>query len=355
MVKWLISILVIIQCLVIGEMISPDNANILYSGRIDKSNISDGYYSFSWSGTQIQLTVVNTTSLQVVLNSSGQNLFNVFINSVLTLIVNVTSTTPSGYGLVDYALDPQQEYIVLITHRNEPLCGIVQFYGLIADDGVSVSEYQFQQSRKIEIIGDSITCGYGNLGVNPCPFTPATEDNYLTYGVMTAQALNAEFYIEAWSGKGVVRNFDYPNITSPDTLPDLYPAIIPNNYPNISLWNFQNYQPDVVIINLGTNDWSMPPYPDPQNFVDTYIDFIGYLKNQYSNNPQFFILCGPMISNPCCNYVEMVASKTNSVYIPLQNILNSKNMGCGGHPNYQAHQIMANMIVPIIQDTMNWY
>lgn len=31
-------------------------------------------------------------------------------------------------------------------------------------------------ARKIEFIGDSITCGYGNLGTPPCDFTPDTED-----------------------------------------------------------------------------------------------------------------------------------------------------------------------------------
>ena len=62
-------------------------------------------------------------------------------------------------------------------------------------------------TRKLEFIGDSITCGFGNEGPGPnCPFTADTENESLAYGTLTAQALNAEHHTIAWSGIGMVRH-----------------------------------------------------------------------------------------------------------------------------------------------------
>jgi hypothetical protein len=60
-------------------------------------------------------------------------------------------------------------------------------------------------THALEFYGDSITCGYGNEGTPPCDFTAGTENNWLSWGPMTARALNASVHVEAWSGKGVVR------------------------------------------------------------------------------------------------------------------------------------------------------
>jgi hypothetical protein len=38
--------------------------------------------------------------------------------------------------------------------------------------------------------------------------------------------MDAAFTVAAWSGKGVCRNYGTPNITSPDTMVDLYPRTL---------------------------------------------------------------------------------------------------------------------------------
>lgn len=56
-------------------------------------------------------------------------------------------------------------------------------------------------ARRIEVIGDSITCGYGVDGADQyCPFSAATENHYRTYAAIAARDLGADLATLAWSG-----------------------------------------------------------------------------------------------------------------------------------------------------------
>lgn len=71
------------------------------------------------------------------------------------------------------------------------------------------------KKRKIEFIGDSITCGYGNEGVCKVDeFTTRLENPWLGYAVQVAEMLEAEVQLVSWSGIGVYSgwtNTDEPN------------------------------------------------------------------------------------------------------------------------------------------------
>ena len=116
-------------------------------------------------------------------------------------------------------------------------------------------------TRRIEVLGDSITCGYGDEGTDQsCNFSPETENHYLTYESIVARKLGAELSTIAWSGKGVIYN--YGDDTN-EPLPTLYGRTIPTEDGD---WTFA-WQPDVVLINLGTNDVSTDNDPTEAQFV----------------------------------------------------------------------------------------
>lgn len=114
-----------------------------------------------------------------------------------------------------------------------------QLYGFELDDGAIVLPAPVLSRRRMEIIGDSITCGYGNEGIPPCSNSVAVENNYMSYGSVTARALDAVLFTEAWSGMGMVRNVGYPARLSPNPFPTKYPYALGNStlYP----WNFTLY------------------------------------------------------------------------------------------------------------------
>jgi hypothetical protein len=70
--------------------------------------------------------------------------------------------------------------------------------------------------------------------------------------------------LEAWSGKGLVRNAGDKNITSIDPFPIYYGRALAND-PQ-SQWDFSKWIPDAVFINLGTNDYGSEPHPPQELF-----------------------------------------------------------------------------------------
>jgi len=334
-------------------LITPNNENIYYQGRIDKSD--DSQYSFSWSGVQISILLTGSSSIAPIMDSGGENYFDVVIDFAMFPMINVTSSTAQPYNITDTLhLDPNETYNIILVKRTEAAIGVVNFYGFEVDANAKLLTYPNIPARTIEFIGDSITCGYGDLGVPPCEFEAITEDNFMTYGALISRELEAELYVEAWSGRGVVRNYGSPNTTSINgTMPMLYPLTIPTETSNT--WDFEQFSPDALVINLGTNDYSTQPVPPQSVFQNGYINFVNYIKQQYSNRlPTIFLVCGPLISDPCCSYVQNVATIVGAVYIDMQGILNQNDYGCNGHPNTSGHAKMASIASPIIQKNMGW-
>ncbi len=79
---------------------------------------------------------------------------------------------------------------VVLRKRTEALFGVVTFHGfaVAGDDGerffvpavkAAMRPKKALESRRIEFVGDSISCGYGIEGHPPCPFTAATENSGL--------------------------------------------------------------------------------------------------------------------------------------------------------------------------------
>jgi hypothetical protein len=127
------------------------------------------------------------------------------------------------------------------------------------------------QALKLEFIGDSITSGEGVIGAK-------AEEDWIpmwfsatgTYTSMTAEALNADYRVLSQSGWGVLTSWDNnPN----RNLPACYGQVCGvlggerNEYLGASQDNdFGAWQPDAVVVNLGTNDggaFYSPEWTDP--------------------------------------------------------------------------------------------
>lgn len=111
----------------------------------------------------------------------------------------------------------------------------------------------------IEFIGDSISSGEGVYGAKE-------EEDWISmwfsavdnYGPMTAKALNADYRVLSQSGWGVLSSWDNnPNFN----MPQYYEKVcgVLNGRSNIELGAFEDndfnaWQPDIIVVNLGTND-----------------------------------------------------------------------------------------------------
>jgi lysophospholipase L1-like esterase len=271
------------------SIIDADNSAIIYSGRIDFTNPKAP--EFGYSGVRIR-TKFEGTSLKVKITSPEMtNYFYIFIDSVLQPKFMTTTTTTElnvASGLKDtiHSLE-----MIKITESGQGKC---IFKGLVLDASKNIIAGTVSENRKIHFIGNSITCGYGiEVLNNALHFDPATENFYDGYAAITARSLQADYNIVSRSGIGIYRNYGDPKTGSTNNMYTIYDRTF---YDKITpKWNFFQFQPDVVCVNLGTNDFSTNQ-GDNTLFTNQYNKFVDTLRLKYPN-AKIVLLMGPMLSN----------------------------------------------------------
>ncbi|HLG38748.1 MAG TPA: GDSL-type esterase/lipase family protein, partial [Chitinophagaceae bacterium] len=208
-------------------------------------------------------------------------------------------------------------------------------------------------SRKIEFIGNSITCGAGSdLSGIPCGKGVWHDQHnaWLSYGPVTARALNARYHLSAVSGIGLMHSCCNMDII----MPQVFDKISMRN--DTINWNFKNYQPDVVTVCLGQNDGIQ----DSAIFCDNYISFVKRLRSFY---PGAMIIClsSPMADASLTAFMKKVltavVSKINNEGDKrVSHYFFSKqyNNGCDYHPDLAEHQQIAKELTAFIKKTMKW-
>ncbi len=309
--------------------------------------------TFAWPGSAIVAAFTGTgISVQLVDSAppSATNYFTVVIDGATPTVVSTSSSTQT-YTLASGLA--QGQHTLTLTKRTESYVGVVQFLGFqVAGGSLVASPEPF--TRRIELVGDSITCGYGDLGDGNCSFTSSTEDVTVAYGELAAAQLNAQATVIAYSGIGMWRDFAGDVVT--DQMPMRFERTLADD-PS-SQWGFTTPNPDVVVINLGTNDFA---YDDPgQSYVTAYVGFLHQVRQHY---PAAQIICtsSPMLSGTDhSSEAADVQSAITQVGDPKVAFLDfvtqsdSAGYGCDGHPSLITHQAMATVLVAKIRSLMGW-
>jgi len=336
------------------KFIPASNNNIRYVGRFDFSIPQE--VRFDWSGVYIQFSF-RSNECSVKMSDTGHNYYNVFVDNQPSKTFDVKSDTTL---VLAGGLGPQI-HKVQIYKRTEGNQGTGTFKGILLSENGEMLPWKDIPARKIEFIGNSITCGYGTEGLSKDEhWKPSTENNYLSYAPIIARAFNADYHIVAHSGLGVVRNYGYKEKVSPNAMPDRFNRMYDEK--ELPVWNFRQWKPDAIVINLGTNDFSTQPYPDEAVFKKEYENLISEVRKQYGDLPIFCIV-GPMIDEPCYSYVKEMVDDFREVYqkknvffvgIPTYLMNPEKDLGSDSHPNYLGQRKMAAHVLPVISSILGW-
>lgn len=223
--------------------------------------------------------------------------------------------------------------------------------------------------RRIEVIGDSITCGYGNEGVlDRDTFTTAQENPEEAYAVLSANALNADYQLVSWSGIGVITNWIPEDVNEPleeILMPDLYRYRDKRLCEKLGLplasWDSAQYQPDLIVLHLGTNDDSyVRKIPERQAyFAGKYYAFLEQIHEQ---NPQAAILCtlGVMGQDLCGEEQQQTVRFAQEhpgvriAYLVLPRQDEADGIGADSHPSKRTHQKTAAVLTQKIREFMDW-
>jgi lysophospholipase L1-like esterase len=297
-----------------------------------------------YSGSTIR-TIFSGSSIQIVLKEQSANYFTIVIDNQVHILK--TNTADSVYTLAENLTD--QKHHLDIIRNTEWSTGNSVFKGFKINNGSSLFTPKIQE-RKIEYIGNSYTCGYGINGKSHDEhFSYDTEDNYISYGAITARNLQAEYTAICRSGIGMLQGYGG---TSNFTQPLLYDEIVQNKK---TVWNFETYQPQLVVIELGTNDISVEV--DSEKFIKTYQQFISKIRNHYPN-AKIVCVAGP---NPGGDkwilLQKMIHSVVNTIklndiyYFEFSNFIPN---GSDWHPNALEHQKMAKELTNYLKKLMQW-
>lgn len=333
----------------INDIISQ--RQVKYTGRFDFSNPEGPI--FAWSGCSIAISFKGT-SVSAKLKPVNPNMIDNWVNIIVDNNKSVPLNINEEKNYILASNLENNEHKVEIFKRTEALCGELQFMGFKLPEGAKLLAPPSTSERKIEIIGDSITCGYSNEAT--CVedgFKESQENNYLTYGPITARNLSAELNIISWSGKGMYQNYDGVRDIE---MPKLYLRTLPER--EDSTWNFNSYTPSVVVINLGTNDFSVDTI-DISKYVSTYKEFVTNLRKNYTK-AHIFCTIGPMNQNPGEYVDKMVKELKNGGdehihYLEFEpQDIDVNGVGGDWHPSLKTHAIMAELLTEEIRKKLGW-
>ena len=239
-------------------------------------------------------------------------------------------------------------------------------------------------AMRVEVIGDSITSGEGLAGaITENTWNASVFGACNSYHVLLGKALTADVHVVSQSGYGVYCNW-CGDVR--ESLPQYYEAVcgVLRGERNVGLgarepWDFSAWQPDYIIVNLGTNDsgsfdhtgeWfedgggqcAMRLNPDGNMFADDRAQIwravMEFLRLLRLRNPDSFILwCYGMLPGRLTDTLREAvaayrrATRDERVAFLLLPETREGEYGARRHPGPEAHRRAAEALEKWIRAT----
>lgn len=269
-------------------------------------------------------------------------------------------------------------HVVRVVKRSENSKGRIALHRLTLSGEPECAPAQKETRLKLEFIGDSITCGFGNaMEPGALMFTTALEDGLAAYPAVAAGLLGAEYQSICISGIPLsepsdpalrLRLPDYPDFSSPPlametqyTYTDRYHQEKSRLNGRFTLWDFKRYQPDAIVLNLGTNDaFRMSVTGGGANeelhFQRRYSAFLQTLRLLNGSGPVIACTLGPMnyflydmIVKAAAEHGDATGDKR--FFCMKYGAINPWDEGFGGlgHPNIKTHARMGHELADALK------
>lgn len=329
------------------------DSRIEYTGR---TLVNGDDVNYDWSGVYFRVRF-NGPYLAMKCSDTKNCWFNLWIDKEMTpeadrkFMVGEAKDTlivlAEGLG--------KGEHEVILQKRTEGEQGRFTVHSFLSEG--QILQAKGRKERHIEFIGDSYTCGYGTESQDKDdPFLAETENCNLTYAAITARYFGADFNLVSHSGQGIARNYD--NYGQGYHMPHRYKQTF--NTDKEIMWEPDNapYRPDVVVIYLGTNDFSTAQQPAESSFRNNYITLLRSIKENYGEDTP--ILCMASPADPYLyDYVRnavVVSGLKNVAYMAVSYLAHNyeDDLGASWHPNYQGHIKVASCMIPYISTLTGW-
>ncbi|WAU83355.1 SGNH/GDSL hydrolase family protein [Streptomyces sp. Qhu-G9] len=320
-------------------------------GRVKEA--ADGSVAYTWPGIQFEGRF-RGTGVGIVLDDADND-YDVQIDGASA----ATLVTP---GRTTFRIEnlPDGVHTVRLVKRTESPWAAGRFGGFLPAPGGAVLAAPRPRGRQIEFIGDSFTAGYGNLSdTRDCSGNGGVNRNShagLAFGALTARKLDADHQLNAFSGRGMVRNYNGGSAGS--DFRTYYDRALLNVDGDV--WRRpDSWRPQVVVIGLGINDFSTPLNAGERwatedeltaAYESAYHGFLDRLRASYG--PRTFIV------------VSATDLGNTGVFVQAtRRIVQERNrrgdhrvrhwyyadagldhLGCDWHPSLRDHRIIAGLL-----------
>tara|TARA_R110000868_G_scaffold37111_4_gene131357 strand:+ start:47551 stop:48645 length:1095 start_codon:yes stop_codon:yes gene_type:complete len=333
-----------------------NHPEISYEGRV--GIFENQATEFYWSGTSVSINFEGTKVSAKMKEEFGGNYYDIFVDGTFQ------KTIKPAAKLASYVLASNlsnEKHSLEILKRTEYDRGKSWFYGFELGKNSKVLPKNSQKKHRIEYYGDSITAGYSVDDYSGNDSPDSIHTNYtLSYANIIAQHFDAEQQCICKSGIGITISW--------------FPAIMPeiwdrtNPLDQESEWNFSNYTPDLVIVNLFQNDsWliNLPDHPSFKKFygekapnenevIEAYAKFVKAIRTKYPNAAIIATLGNMDITQEGSEWPgyieEAVTSITDeniyTIFTPFKNT--------PGHPKVDEQKLIAENLIPFIEHIMGW-
>ena len=336
-------------------IIDYSNSKIEYSGRIDTVSLQAA--QISWSGSSIKLNFEGESIHAMFDDEKGENYYNIIIDNNLSSVLKL-DTVKRFYELASNL--EKGKHSVEIFKRTEWGNGLSNFYGFKINNGKVLPKSNIKK-RKMEFYGNSVSAGYAVDDLSGRDLHDSIyTNNYKSYAALTARHYNAKYHCICKSGIGVTVSWDSL------IMPEIYDKLIPTN--SSSFWDFSNYSPDIVVVNLFQNDSWLVKLPNHEEYIKrfnktpptdyqlitAYQNFILNLRKQY---PKTNIICtlGSMDAakqdSKWIKYIKTAVNnlKDNKIYTHIMPYIESNT-----HPSEEDNQVMSKDLINFIDNHIDW-
>lgn len=385
------------------------------------------WFNFSASGFEVTFKGTELKATFIANNSGWYDGETLNINEwrpVLKVFVDGKDDPSQAVETIDLDSDYEKEYTLVsglsddyhtvkVLKTSEVINGSNALTGLTTDG--EFYEPPAKPVRKIEVYGDSITCGVGIMDGEDIDSngTSFTEDGTATYAGIVARHFNAQYNVVARAGRALLRadagnghrdaSDVFPNeenlTEGTDEYKAAYAAWVRDEQKDMTVyddwqaadfyttsaeekvgWDFSSYQPDVVLINLGTNDFgflNVAYYMDDrvvdaeeQVLVDQFIadfkaryeTFVDELHGKYPN-AKIVALWGMMVEGYMYEDFEgfiqslVEDSETPRTYLSALKLASMNDYADDirlNHPGKQAHEVSAAILAEHLSEILGW-
>ena len=350
----IITFLISLSQILASDTIKAYNPLIEYTGRIDFSDSLAPKYSYS--GVSIRAAFQGTSISIILTDEDTLNFYNIILDNAIVSRLKVSKGLKT-YPIATSLKDTIHE--IELFRLTELVFAKTSFNGFLVDNGKNLVTLSNQRTHLIEYVGNSITCGYGNEGVNGGVFGPTTENHYLTYAAFTSRNFNARHLAVCKSGIGVYRNYGEAASGSADCMT--------NDYSRIFLFEANpkykfKLKPDLICVDLGTNDFSTNN-GDSAKYVNKFLSFIDTLQIR-NNGADILLLLGPMLSNPDLSkvrrYLNFLVDSANKkgqgklYFFEMSQQTGDLGLGIDYHPTVAQHLKNSIELTNYISSIKGW-